>query len=103
MGSKGDEPRLSRVWGTDRIYLFNGFHRVLWTNSTSSFWDLAKNADSQALPTHQPLWGQAQPSGFGGFGGGKSYAHTDFYHCIPSLRIYQRSWSCLEVPGQLKI
>lgn len=64
MGSKGDEPRLSRVWGTDRIYLFNGFHRVLWTNSTSSFWDLAKNADSQALPTHQPLWGQAQPSGF---------------------------------------
>lgn len=58
MGSKEDEPCLSRVWGTDRIYLFNGFHRVLWTNSTSSFWDLAKNADSQALPTHQPLWGQ---------------------------------------------
>jgi hypothetical protein len=71
LGSREDESPLSRVWGTDGTYLFSGSQRVLWINSTSSFWELAKNADSQALPTDQPLWGQGIAIWIvRGFGGG---------------------------------
>lgn len=57
MGSGAGETCLSRVWETDRIYFFSGSQRVVWTNSTSSLWELAGNEDSQASPTESATLG----------------------------------------------
>lgn len=55
--SREGETSLRKAWGTDRTFLFSGTQKAVWPTSTSAFWELAKKANSKALPTESATLG----------------------------------------------